>query len=138
MANATVTATKVRPLLPSHTVKGTAGEAMTVGNVVHKVSDGQWEIAQADSWANARALIGIAVAGIKGDDAGAIVANETIDVLVWGRCAGFSDLDEEKGYWLSATAGKLADTIPGNNKRLLGYPDTDEVFFFHPESNPTS
>ncbi len=135
MANIAVSATKVRPLVPSWVATGVAGEALQHGQVVRRNSNGAWIKAQADNATNASGLLGIVVAG--GDSSGNVASGKVISVLLWGRISGFSSLSPTAKYYLSDTAGAISDTA-GTVSRILGYADADsvaasEALFFAPE-----
>ncbi|MEM4406020.1 MAG: hypothetical protein QXS68_03150 [Candidatus Methanomethylicaceae archaeon] len=132
MADVVVTAKSVRPLLPSQTIIGIAGEAMNHGQVVVPNASNRWVLADASAAATTVGLIGIVVAG--GDEDGAVGSGDTITVLVFGRVCGFTGLNPTKLYYLSNTSGAISDTA-GTVTRALGYADPEgngEVFFFMP------
>lgn len=137
MSDLTVVATQVRPLIPSLVVKGEAGAAMSLGDVVILNASEVWVKGDSDSAALSKGLIGVIVAGGLGTDDGTVASGEEISVLVHGRVAGFSGLNGGTGYFLSANAGKIADSA-GTVSRFLGNAETTEVLFLDPVGEATS
>lgn len=136
MAVLTYTKNKLRPLVTSVTRKGKMGATAELGNLVHKVADGDWEPAQADSAANATGLLGVLVSGARGEET--VVVGEEVDVVVWGPVAGFTNLDETKVYYVDASAaGKIADAAPAV-ARAVGLAENAEIFFVAPETAASS
>lgn len=137
MSDVTKTATKIRPLIPSQNVKGLAAEALTLGDVVYRNTDSKWALADASAAATSKGEIGILVAGGQHKPTGAVAAGEMCDVVVNGRVAGFTALEETTDYYLSNTAGALADGA-GTVTRFMGHAESAEVFFVEPAGQPTS
>jgi len=140
MANPTVTVKNVKPLLPSTVLPGKAGAAITaaVGKVVRRDSDGDWVLAQADSLANATGEIGIVVATGRIEQDGDALEGEALSVLIQGRIAGLTVLDETKNYYLSDnTAGLIEDVAP-TFLRFVGNAENSETFYFNPVGAPAS
>jgi hypothetical protein len=82
-------------------------------------------------------LIGIVVAGHKHNSAGTWEAGEILDVVVVGRVFGISGLDETKTYYVSDTAGDMAETH-GTVTRVVGWAETADIFFVMPSAAPSS
>lgn len=85
-------------------VGGTAGEALTTGDVVAiKAADGLVYKADADE-ATLRPAVGIV--GLGGASGG------RVEIIVQGRVSGFSDLTKGAMAYLSGTAGALTQSAP--------------------------
>lgn len=103
-------------------ILGTAGEALTAGQVVY-MSDGsggktagQWYKADADfTYASTTPIIGFAVADI------AIATSGTI--RDGGIATGLTGLTVGTTYYISTTAGAVTSTAP-SNARVVGVADT--------------
>lgn len=103
-------------------VTGTAGEAMTAGDCAY-LSDGsggliagRWYKADADnSYSSTLPIIGFVVTNV------ALGATTTIRLS--GRVTGLLALTAGANYFVSATAGGITDTSPGNS-RFVGQADT--------------
>lgn len=82
----------------------TAGEALTLGNLVSFQSDGKVYKAQADGTYSEANVLGIAQASV--------ALNATVPILVMGRDANQAALTAGTVYYLSATAGTITATPP--------------------------
>lgn len=131
---------EVRPGIPSqvvHTGVAASGQSGSLGDVVQKDGDGNWQLADASTPAGVTGMIGIVVAGHKATPAGTWAASEKLDVVVHGRVFGISSLDETKTYYVSDTAGDMAESA-GTITRALGYAETGDIFFVTPDTSPSS
>lgn len=142
MADITVTAANVRPLAPCNIADGNpAGEQLTVGQAVVLNSSEQWVVADASSADTSKGNVGIVVAGNKihqrPTTPTVIASGEEVSVLTWGRIAGFTGLSGEKDYYLSDTAGKLADAA-GTVTRFMGHAEDTNILFIEPAGPATS
>ena len=137
MTAVSFTVTKIVPLEPSAVIAGIAGEAMTPGVVCQKNTSEVWVKADASTQEGCTGLLGLVIAGGKRHSAGTIASGEKISLVVFGRVAGFASLSEAVDYYLSDTAGVIADA-KGTCFRFLGHAEGEEVFFFNPVGVPTS
>lgn len=137
MADVTVTATKVRPLVPSLVTKGVAGAALTLGEAVILNSSEVWVASDADALATAKGLVGIVVASGKAKSDGSVASGDEVSVLLHGRVAGFSGLVGGVDYYLSGTTGRLADTA-GTVKRFMGHAEDVDVLYIDPVGEASS
>lgn len=113
-------------------VTAIAGEALSAGEAAY-LSDGsgarvagRWYKADADlPYASSNAImVGIAPS--------AIASGETGTVRLSGRVTGLSGLAAGSSYYVSATAGALTTTAPGN-ARFLGVADSTTSLVLAPE-----
>lgn len=128
MADLTVTAKNVKPLIPSQVVKGTTGGTMTVGDLVVDNGSEVWVKADADAAATAVGLVGIVVAGGARRSDGSILSGEKIDVVVFGRVTGFTGVNGGQNYYVSANAGKVAETAGTVTRFVANGEDTTTLF----------
>jgi len=140
MASLTITPALVRPLLGSITRPYTLGEAANVGDAVYMKSDGKVWLADADAAASAE-ILGLIVA-VSGYGATAAIANDQVDVCLWGPVAGFSSLTPGARAYASTTAGDLDDTAPagasGDYLWIAGLALAADVFFVRPFTTDTA
>lgn len=132
MADITVTAKKIRPLLGALTVRREANAALTVGDIVQVLGTGKVDKTNGAALGTTDNLIGMIVGGSRREPDGAIVAGEICDICILGRVAGFSGLDETKDLYVSNTAGKMADAA-GTVERLFAFIESEEVIFINPQ-----
>ncbi len=132
MADLTVTAARVRPLDGAVCRPYDLGDSVNVGDSVYVASDG--DVEQSDGNVNAAraAGVGLVVAIQGGKSSG--VAGDRATVCLFGPVAGFSGMTPGKNGYVSNTAGKLADAA-GTFSRIMGFAESAEVFFVHPEQN---
>ena len=133
MADVTINATEVRPLVGSVVQRLSAGDRMRLGDEVYVAADGDVEKADASAAGTVAGIIGIVVSGAAADTDGDVANGETVGVLIHGPVYLGTDasLDETKVYYVSDNAGKLADAA-GTNSRVVGNPITTTNFFWHP------
>lgn len=116
MADLTITAASVVAGTNSQQETGTAGEAITAGQVVYRDSTRKWKLADSDSDTDAaRRATGIALNGA--------AANQPITVHRSGDITIGATLTAGTAYYLSATAGGIcpvADVGAGESVCLLG------------------
>ena|SRR3569832_254983 len=134
MADLTVTAANVRPLDGAITRRVVLAGALTVGDIyyISNHDNGRPVVTKADgdgtaAVANAR---GILVSLGNGKTTGA--AGDVGVGVVLGPVAGFSSLTDGARGYVSDTAGKIADAA-GTRGRVVGYAESDTVFFVFPE-----
>jgi hypothetical protein len=140
MTDLTLTVRYVRPLVGSTVVPKTAGEAMTVGDLVYPFSDDTVKKCDADTFATVNGQVWMVVAGGRHEPDGAIITNERVTCLEFGRVELGPDqsLLDAAHYFASNTAGKIADAA-GTVPRRIGSPESDHVLFFNPNTvAPTS
>jgi hypothetical protein len=128
-ADLTVTAANVRPLHGAIVRRFDAGGSMNVGDCVYIAADGDVEVTDADSISTTW-LVGLVVGTPSG--ATAIVAGNAVDVVVYGPVAGFSSLTPGALGYVSGTAGAINDTV-GTKDAIVGYAESDEIFFVRPQ-----
>lgn len=124
------TAAKIRPLIPSETIQGTADAAsMTPGDLVYKKSDGDFALCDANGATTVEA-VGIIVAIQNGKASTA--AGDVVTVCTRGRVAGFSSLTDGAQGYAAEAAGDIVDTAPtgaGTWTKRVGHAESDTVFF---------
>jgi hypothetical protein len=98
-------------------LSGTAGESLTIRDVVYLGSGAQWFKADADSAGSSTdaTVIGIAVA--------TAASGAAVTVRVQGRMTGLSALVAGSAYYISGTAGAMTSTAPTRD-RVLGIADS--------------
>ena len=132
MADASLTASQIRPLNGAVIRQFTAGGTITVGDVVYIAADGDVERADANLAVSA---LGVGIAVASHDDSTTIEAGDPVSVVTLGPVSGFSGLSEGVNYYTSETAGKLADAAPsgaGTWTHAMGYAERASVFFVLP------
>jgi len=115
------------------TVTGTAGSAITVGDVCFLASDGKWDIVDGildGTDVGFKAQLGMCVLTATGVD-------EAVEVLTYGkiRSATLPALTPGAPVYLDDTAGDLTVTQPSTTNfaiRIVGYAITAEDLFFNP------
>ena len=134
MADISKTALNVRGLPETQTLSLQCGEAIDVGEAVYLKSDGKVWLADADAADTAQA-IGICIA-VGAYGALSSVANDQVDVAVYGPVAGFSGMTPGAEVFSSTTAGAIADTAPagssGDYRWTIGFALKADVIFVKP------
>ncbi len=97
---------------------GTAGSATAVGKAVALASDGEWDNADGNVSAALARVQGVVVASYDGETA--IAAGSPLSVCVFGPVSGIGGLTAGANYYLSDTAGAIADAV-GTYDRILGW-----------------
>lgn len=137
MADLSLTAADVRPLREHGAVvlAAQAGEALTVGDLVYQASDGDWNQADANAGQPQTRAQGIVVESYDGETS--IASGAQCSVLVFGPVTGFSSVTPGALYWVSDTAGKIADAA-GTYDRIVAWGVEiagQDVLFFNPQTN---
>jgi hypothetical protein len=134
MADATVTAANVSadPRMGSVIRNCVAGATLAPGDVVYINSSGQAALADADVTSLTVDGVGIVVNSTDWAGSTVIASGDRCDVCVLGPVYGFSSLTKGLYYWVSKTAGKLADAAPtsGAYQKRMGYALDDGVTFW--------
>lgn len=117
-------------------VTGTAGEAITAGDVVY-LSDGSGALT-AGRWykADSDNTYSSSLAGVIGLAPSAISSGASGSIRLVGRVTGLSGLSAGTTYYVSATAGGLTSTAP-TNRRLVGAADTTTSLVVGPDPTRT-
>lgn len=121
MADITISSpANVRPLVEhgARIIPGTAGSTTAVGKAVSLASDGEWDNADGNVSAALARVQGIVVASYDGETA--IAAGAPLSVCVFGPVSGLGGLTAGANYYLSDTAGAIADAV-GTFDRILGW-----------------
>ena len=140
MADLTLTAANVRAL-PEHgaiVLPAQAGEALTIGDLVYPASDGDWMKADGNTTAAAARAQGIVVESYDGETS--IADTAACSVCIFGPVSGFASVTPGANYYLSDTAGKVADAA-GSNDRIVAFGVEiagQDVLFVHPQQNDPS
>lgn len=118
MSDLTITATSVIPGGGAKTIDGTAGVAITAGQVVYyDTSAGTYKLADCDSATSAvRSPAGIALNGA--------ASGQPVEVLTEGEITIGATVEASVPYFLSPTAGgicPLADVLSGDYAVFLGF-----------------
>lgn len=112
-------------------ITGTAGEALSARDVAY-LSDGSGSTT-AGRWykVDADAAYASSAAGTVGIVTAAVASGDTATVRMQGRVTGFSALVAGGAYYVSATAGAITATAPGN-VRFVGTADTTTSLVISP------
>lgn len=112
-------------------VAGTAGEALTAGQVCYlsdgsgALTSGRWYLADADTaYSSSMPTVGFAVA----DTASAAAGTFRLS----GRVTGLSSLTTGALYYVSDTAGAVTATVPSSNVRYVGQADSTTTLLVTP------
>ncbi len=124
MANLVVTTADVRPLPDCKFRQFTAGEGLSLGDLVYMKSDGK--VWKADASAEATAFPVGVVASVSTFGAETAVAGDRVGVALEGPVAGFTCTAGSLGY-VSNDAGKVADAA-GDVAVCIGVALPDNVF----------
>lgn len=131
MSAITVTPALVRhiPTLGMLPDNYTAGEALTIGDVVYEATTGYVLKADSDAGTPKENGIGIVIESFDGETS--IASGAICAVLQMGYVTGFTGGVKGALGYVSETAGAI-DTVPGNFNRILGRWVTAETFFVFP------
>lgn len=136
MAVISVTSVNVRPLNGAVIRRFNAGGTGKVGDLVYLASDGDVEVADANALATSQA-IGVVV-GVNGQPgATTFVANDRLDVVVWGPVAWGTGMTPGARVYTSTTAGAGDQTAPadsGDYPFIVGYAEAPGILFVNPQT----
>jgi hypothetical protein len=137
MTDLTVTKANVRPLQGAIIKPFQAGEIVDVGEAVYMKSDGKVWLSDADAAATAQ-VVGLVVAiGAYGKTES--VADEIVDVLLFGPTEGFAGLTPGAQFFASVTPGKIEDTAPAGASAdfrwVVGWALSATAIFVNPFSD---
>lgn len=141
MADLTLTAANVRALREHGAVviPGTAGAALTVGDLVYEDGDNGWKLADANTTAAAARAQGIVVESYDGETS--IASGAAMSVCIFGPVGGFASVTPGANYYVSDTAGKIADAV-ATYDRIVAYgikiAGSDVLFVFVQQNDPSS
>ncbi|TXH53002.1 MAG: hypothetical protein E6Q97_14345 [Desulfurellales bacterium] len=117
---------------------GTAGSTTGVGKAVALASDGEWDNADGNVTAALARVQGVVVASYDGETT--ITAGNPLSVCVFGPVSGIGGLTAGANYYLSDTAGAIADAV-GTYDRILGWGAklaSEVCLFVSPQQNDPS
>jgi hypothetical protein len=136
MADVTVTAADVKPLVASKVININLGAEIDLGEAVFIASDGDIELADAAGAASTRA-IGVLASAPRGQTTG--YAGDRGDVVVYGPVGGFTGLTPGQLLYSSVTAGAIANAVPAatNYKWIIGFALSSTVLFVNPFTDDT-
>jgi len=140
MTNLTATAANVRALREHGAIvfPGQAGEALTVGQLVYADTDGDYMIADGNTTTAAARARGIVVASYDGETS--IASGAACSVCIFGPVGGFATIVPGANYYVSDTAGSIADAA-GTNSRIVAHGIEiagQNVLFVNPQQNDPS
>lgn len=135
MANITRTAANVRLVNENEAIKlrGTVGATITPGQPVYLDGTSGWKPADADAAASGL-LRGLALSDGYGSVSFAI--GTVIDIVVFGRVAGFSGMTPGANVYVSLDAGELTHTAPPDSGDFIvaaGWSSASDVLFVNPQ-----
>lgn len=134
MADFTVTAADVRPLIPSNIIQKSLGGSANVGDLVYIASDGDVEVTDANAAITVE-VYGMIV-GIEGGRSSGVAGQVASIALPGSRIAGFSSLTPGALGYVSPTAAKIANPAPtgaGSWTKVAGRCESATVFYFDPD-----
>ena len=140
MGTLTATAANVRALREhgAIVIPAQAGEALTVGELVYAASDGDWNLADANTTAAAARALGVVVESYDGEEDIADAA--ACSVCIFGPVTGLATITPGANYYVSDTAGSIADAA-ATYDRIVGFGVEiagSNVLFLHPQMNDPS
>ena len=140
MTTLTVTAANVRALREhgAITIPAQAGEALTVGQLVYQASDGDWNLADANTTAAAARAQGVVVESYDGETS--IADTRPCTVCVFGPVTGLATITPGANYYVSDTAGGIEDAA-ATYDRIVGWGAEiagNNVLWLHPQQNDPS
>jgi hypothetical protein len=140
MTTLTVTAGNVRALREhgAITIPAQAGEELTIGQLVYPASDGDWNLADANTTAAAARAQGIVVESYDGETTVKDTAHCT--VCVFGPVTALTTITPGANYYVSDTAGGVEDAA-GTFDRIVGWGAeiaAQNVLWLHFEQNDPS
>jgi hypothetical protein len=112
------------------TITGTAGETITIGQVLYYKSDAKWYKAKADASSTSEGIIGIATANIASSATGTILIYGFMEYASWSFTAAAPE------YISAATAGAITGSKPtsaGHYVKRIGWAYDTDVLFVNPE-----
>ena len=128
MANIARTSANIRPLNGALIRRFEAGGALTVGNTVYINGDAEVEHADASA-AGTTYAVGIVVAAPDGGTTAS--EGETVDVLLFGPCTGFTGMTPHDVLYQSNDAGRIEDAA-GDNSHKVARALSATVLFWNP------
>lgn len=122
----------VKPLVESIRKPVQVGEIVDVGEIVYLKSDGKYWLADAAAQVTSEAR-GVVV-GIGAYGATSSVADQMVDICVFGPVGGWTGLTPGQKLYASAVAGAIADAVPAatNFIWVLGYAFSATEIFIDP------
>lgn len=132
MADLTVTAADVRPLEGAIVRRYPAGGSVNVGDAIYLNGGSAVQTAAGTATMGSALFHGIVVSAPNG--ASVAAAGDSVDVVIFGPVAGFSNMTGGALAWVSKTAGKLADAQAGSGfyNCIAGIAESATVLFVRP------
>ena len=122
----------VRPLLGSIIRPFVCAEVVDVGEAVYLNTSGKVALADADAYLTAKVIGVIGAIGAYGKTTS--VANEQVDVVLFGPVAGWTALTPGEELFASIAAGAIEDATAGTGdfRYLVGWAVDAETIFISP------
>lgn len=134
MAAETITAANVRPTIGSIIKPIQAGEIVDVGESVYMASTGKVLLTDADVAVTARSIGLVVAIGAYGKLSS--VADEMVDVLLWGVTEGFAGLTPGELLFASIVPGAIDPVVPAGSSAdfawVVGYAFSATSVFVNP------
>ena len=111
-------------------ITGSAGEALTLPDLVFQASDGEWEKANATAEATASGALAIVMESISAHATGALLKYGFMRDDTWNFTQGAT-------LYIGETDGVITETQPtdvGDQVRVVGYAQSATVIWFEPDS----
>ena len=133
MGSISVTSASVRTLEGAIVRNYQAGAALTLGYGVYLDSSGYVQHADANAGETEARGMGIVVASKDGETS--ITSGDRCSVCVFGPVGGYASMTPGEPVYVSATVGRLDQTIPtgGAYQRSIGRADSATVIFVNPD-----
>lgn len=124
----------VKPLLGTVIKPIQCAEVVDVGEPVYLNSSGKVALADADAYATAKVIGVVGAIGAYGKTTS--VADEFVDVVLFGPIAGFASLTPGGELFASVQVGRIADATPagasGDFRFFIGWVLAADVIFVNP------
>ena len=134
MADITVDPAQVDPAKTAVIERGILAAQTTLGQLLYKLADETWQLADADVLASAQSR-GMLVAGAA-PEATVYPAGAVVDILVFGRTKWGSGMTVPARVYVSTTAGAGDQTAPaaaGDYPFSVGWAWAADELFFNPQ-----
>jgi hypothetical protein len=111
-------------------ITGTAGEELTLPNLIYQASNGEWEKTNATAMATTKGALAIVMESITIHSSGAILKYGFLRDDSWYFSQGAT-------LYVGETNGAITETAPsdvGDQLRIVGYAQTSSIVWFDPEA----
>lgn len=135
MADITVVAAKVRPLVGTTNIRAIADEALAFGDSVYvSTYSGDLPVVSKTDGNGALGVtlsIGIVVGGGR-DGVSTVADGDPCDICIAGPVTGWTDLTTGTNIWVSDNAGLIANAVSGTHSCVVGVALSPTVLLVRP------